>query len=187
MLALAAAVFALDNGGAAGGGSGDALLLFEDELDGEEVGGEGEGGAERDVGLLIVGLGGQEGTALGLLALHVEGAHLGDVEAVEGLEHAADLHLGGGGDGLEGDLADGIEGRRRQEELDGQVCEVDHPSSKAASHLLPFRCPRAGAAVLLPPNLSKRMIKGSALFSTGLGLKSSHPHPTSISSKPNLE
>lgn len=77
------------------------LLLVADGGDGEEVGGEGEGRFESDVGLLVVRLGDEEAAALLLLAFHVECTDLVDMEAVERLEDAFDLDLGGGGDGSE--------------------------------------------------------------------------------------
>lgn len=117
-----------------GGGAGLALPLAEDKPNGEEVGGDGERGAEGDVGLLVVGLGGEEGAPAQLLALHVEGADLGDGEAVHGLEAAADVDLGGGGDGLDGELLDGGERRGREHELEGEVGEVDHAATQPAPH-----------------------------------------------------
>ena len=82
----------------------------EDDPDGEEIGGDREPGLQRDVGILVVRLGNEVGTPAALLAPHVEGADLGDGESVHGLEAAADVHLGGGGDSPDGEL---LHGRQR--------------------------------------------------------------------------
>ena len=62
------------------------------------------------MGILVVRLGNEVGTPAALLAPHVEGADLGDGESVHGLEAAADVHLGGGGDSPDGEL---LHGRQR--------------------------------------------------------------------------
>lgn len=116
------------------GGAGLPLPLPEDHPDGEDVGGDGERGPESNVGLLVVGLGGEERTPAEFLAFHVEGADFGDGEAVHRLEAAANVDLRGGGDSLDGEFLDGGQGRRGKHELDGEVRKMENAAAQPATH-----------------------------------------------------
>jgi hypothetical protein len=156
-----------------GGGAGLPFPLRKDRTDGEEVAGDDKRGAERDVGLLEVGLGGQEGAPADLLPLHVECADLGDGEAVDGLEAAADVHLGSGGDGPDGELLDGGERGRREHELEREVGEVDHAAAQAGPHgcRAAAEAARGGRDVAAEGLGERRRIDGrmgSASFASGL-------------------